>query len=310
MRFSIFQDTAIGARSVNQDRMGYCFSRESLLMLVADGMGGHVRGEVAAQLTLQVCAGLFQRHAQPLLADPSEFLDHALRTAHRELLRYQSAHRLPEAPRTTVVACVVQQGSAWWAHAGDSRLYWLRGGRVLSRTRDHSKVQTMVSLGLLAADEQEGHPERNKVLNCLGSPYEPTVEITARVTLRRGDTLLLCSDGLWSGLAEARLAGAFDGAAPAQVVPGLVAEAVQRNGAVADNTTAVALTWESGESEEDLPTLSSLNLPDGAVTTTIAIGQLDEQAEAGLTEEEIERQIAEIREAILRSNDDKAGGPA
>jgi protein phosphatase len=309
MRFTIFQDTAIGARSVNQDRMGYCFSRESLLMVVADGMGGHVRGEVAAQLTLQTCAGVFQRLAQPRLADPAEFLDASLRASHRELLRYQQTHRLPEAPRTTVVACVVQDGSAWWAHAGDSRLYWLREGRVLSRTRDHSKVQTMVSLGLIGAHEQETHPERNKVLNCLGSPYEPTVEITSRARLQRGDVLVLCSDGFWSGVPEGTLATAFGQGPVAQQVPGLVRRAVEANGGTADNTTVVALQWEGGAADDDVPTLSSLDLPDGAVTTTISIGQLDEAAaEPALSDEEIERQIAEIQQAIQRTNEGSHGG--
>jgi len=308
MRFTIFQDTALGARAVNQDRMGYCYSRESLLMVVADGMGGHVRGEVAAQLTLQSCAALFQRQAQPRLADPAEFLDLALRVSHRELLRYQAAHSLPEAPRTTVVVCVVQDDRAWWAHAGDSRVYWLREGRILSRTRDHSKVQTMVSLGLLAEHEQENHPERNKVLNCLGSPYEPTVEITSHARLARGDTLVLCTDGFWSGIPESRFAAAFAEGPVAGVVPELVQQAVQANGRFADNTTVVALVWESGESDEDVPTLSSLNLPDGAVTTTISIGQLEDGgADGALTEEEIERQIAEIQQAIQRSNETQGG---
>jgi PPM family protein phosphatase len=308
MRFTIFQDTAIGARAVNQDRMGYCFSRESLLMLVADGMGGHVRGEVAAQLTLQACAALFQRQATPRLADPAEFLDAALRASHRELLRYQQTHGLPEAPRTTVVACVLQDDSAWWAHAGDSRLYWLREGRILSRTRDHSKVQTMVSLGLIGAHEQENHPERNKVLNCLGSPYEPTVEITTHARLQRGDTLVLCSDGFWSGIPEKEFAAAFALGPVAQAVPDLVRRAVEHNGRFADNTTVVALTWESGESD-DVPTLSSLDLPDGAVTTTISIGQLEAgDADTPLTDEEIERQIAEIQQAIQRSNEGQTGG--
>jgi serine/threonine protein phosphatase PrpC len=308
MRFTIFQDTAIGARAVNQDRMGYCFTRESLMMVVADGMGGHLRGEVAAQITVQTCAGLFQRDAQPRLADPAGFLDLALREAHRELLRYQRTHRLPEAPRTTVVACVVQGSTAWWAHAGDSRLYWLREGRVLARTRDHSKVQTMVALGLIDEREQETHPERNKVLNCLGSPSEPAVETVSDVPLRAGDVLVLCSDGLWSGLPERALATAFEHVPVAQQVPALVRRAVEANGAVADNTTVVAMQWE-GADDEDIPTLSSLDLPDGAITTTISIGRLEEgAAEPALSDEEIERQIAEIQRAIQRTNAGAQGG--
>jgi protein phosphatase len=303
MRFTIFQDTAIGARSVNQDRMGYCFSRESLLMLVADGMGGHVRGEVAAQLTLQACASAFQREAQPRIADPAAFLDAALRTAHRDLLRYQAQHRLPEAPRTTVVACIVQDDAAWWAHAGDSRLYWLRDGRILSRTRDHSKVQSMVSLGLIAVHEQDNHPERNKVLNCLGSPLIPEVEASGDVALQPGDTLLLCSDGLWSGVSENELAQAFGQGPVSQVVPELVRRAVAQGGLIADNVTAIALNWEGGGSPDELPTLSQLDLPGGAITTTIAFGRADQSAaHASLSDEEIERQIAEIQQAIRRTH--------
>ena len=130
MRFSIFQDSVIGARQINQDRMGYAYTRECLLLIVADGMGGHLRGEVAAQLTLQAVGSLFQMRARPALADPAGFLDQALLAAHRDIIRYQKEQELPESPRTTVVAAVVQHGHVWWAHAGDSRLYWLRDGRV------------------------------------------------------------------------------------------------------------------------------------------------------------------------------------
>ena len=94
MRFSIYQDSALGARSVNQDRMGYCFTRDSLMMVVADGMGGHLRGEVAAQIAVQTTAAMFQSSARPALGDPVAFLDSSLRRAHRDILRYQEVHNL------------------------------------------------------------------------------------------------------------------------------------------------------------------------------------------------------------------------
>ena len=303
MRFTIFQDTDIGSRTINQDRMGYCFSSESLMMIVADGMGGHARGEIAAQTTLQVCAGLFQRMATPRLADPVAFLQDALHEAHLELLRYQALHRLPDAPRTTVVAAVIQDEKAWWAHAGDSRLYLLRNGRTMARTLDHSKVQTLVTMGLIAPHEQDGHPERNKVLNCLGSPLIPEVEASGDVALQPGDTLLLCSDGLWSGVSEIELAQAFVQGPVSQVVPELVRRAVAQGGLIADNVTAIALSWEGGGSPDELPTLSQLDLPGGAITTTIAFGRADQSAaHASLSDEEIERQIAEIQQAIRRTH--------
>ncbi len=309
MRFSIFQDSAIGARASNQDRMGYCFSRESLLMVVADGMGGHLRGEIAAQLTMQTAASLFQQVAQPKLPDPAAFLDQALRAGHRELHKYRELHELPECPRTTVVACVIQDNHAWWAHAGDSRLYIVRRGKVIARTRDHSKVETLVNLGLITEEESETHPERNKVLNCLGSPFEPSIEIAPAYALRADDVLLLCSDGLWSGLKEDEMASMLTAEPVMHVVPRLVEQAVERNGAVADNTTALALRWNQETELDEIPTLSSLGLPDGAVTTTIAIGQADGRPNEvpDLTEDEIERTIAEIQAAIRRtSQSDKA----
>lgn len=304
MRFSIYQDSLIGGRGVNQDRMGYCFTSDALFMVLADGMGGHLRGEVAAQITLQACAAAFQASAQPRLADPEAFLDSALRRAHREILRYQSEHHLPEAPRTTVVACVVQDERAWWAHAGDSRLYWVRGGRVLARTQDHSKVQSLVSLGLISPKEHDTHPERNKVLNCLGSPFDPLVEIGAAPKLHEGDALLLCSDGVWAAIDELDLCAALRGPALDQAVPMIVRDAVARDGPMADNATALAMSWGAPERADSA--VSSQAVPPGAMTTTIALVG-DEAGDAGdaLSEEEIERTIREIREAIERSGGGK-----
>ena len=298
MRFSIYQDSLLGARSVNQDRMGYCFTRDSLLMVVADGMGGHLRGEVAAHIALQATAARFQELARPALADPAAFLDDALRRAHREILRYQAQHGMPEAPRTTVVACVVQDGSAWWAHAGDSRFYWLREGRVQERTRDHSKVQNLIDLGVIDEGEGDSHPERHKVLNCLGSPFEPTIEVGGPAGLHTGDTLLLCSDGVWAAMPERELAAALSEDSVLVAVPRLVQHAVELQGATADNATALAMTWEDDDLGEGL---SSLQVPEGALTTTIAVGALDGEPPGDLSEDDIERTIREIREAIQRS---------
>ena len=300
MRISIFQDSALGGRTSNQDRMGYCFTRESLMMVLADGMGGHLRGEVAAQITMQAAGAVFQQLARPSLSDPIGFLDHALRQAHREILRYQSLHGLPEAPRTTVVACVVQGGTAWWAHAGDSRLYWFRAGKLMARTRDHSKVENLVALGLLQPHQQEQHPERNKVLNCLGSPFEPTIEISRGAELLAGDHLLLCSDGLWSAIPESELCRRIAAGPVSVVIPELVQQALLNAGRTADNTTALAMHWEGDALSVD--TLASPQLPDGAVTTTITMQPVEVEPAADLSEDEIERTISEIRSAIEKTS--------
>ncbi len=306
MRFSIYQESKKGGRRVNQDRMGYLYTRDSLLLVVADGMGGHARGEVAAQLTLQTMAAMYQRDAKPLLPDPARYLEDAVLASHRELHRYRAEHSLPEAPRTTVVACVIQQGIAVWAHAGDSRLYLIRGARIVERTIDHSRVHHLVSSGLIRPEDAKDHPERNRIFNCIGAYVAPTVEISRPVALRNGDTLLLCSDGLWGTLNDRQIAEGFAGKTVMRAVPELVELALANGGADADNCTGVAMTWAGTESVDMVPPteapVSTLVMPDGAVASTIQFPRHgDLGADEELTEDKIDEAVAEIQRAIQRS---------
>jgi PPM family protein phosphatase len=301
LRFSIFQDSLLGGRKVNQDRMGYSYTRDALLMVVADGMGGHAQGEVAAQLSLRAMGSYFQSQVKTSVDDPAAFMDAGFRKAHRDILRYYDESQLPESPRTTLVAAIVQHGKVWWAHSGDSRFYLLRANRTHARTMDHSKVQTLVNLGLIAEGEQHRHPERNKVLNCLGSPIEPTVEIGGPENLLPGDVLMLCSDGVWSALGDIEVCTAFARTPVNVAVPRLVQMAIEREGEGADNTTALAMQWE-GDNLSD-GQVSSGEMPDGAVTTTIGLEGVEfNEASGDLSDDEIEQTIREIKAAIERSD--------
>ncbi len=298
MKFSLFQDSVIGGRSMNQDRMGYSYTRDALLMVVADGMGGHLRGEVAAQITLQSIGALFQMYAQPSIANPLAFLDEALRRAHREILRYQITEKMPDSPRTTVTAALVQHGIAWWAHAGDSRVYWIRGNKIMERTRDHSKVEAMVAMGLIDESEQDEHPERNKVFNCLGSPFEPTLEVSAGVALQPNDVLLLCSDGVWGGFKDQDLLTVLGKGGVEVSVPELVRMGSERFGKSADNATALAMQWEPvsefGSATDTLaPGEVETNIPQWALNDA----SLNEE----VTEDDIEKAVREIRQAIEKT---------
>ena len=305
MRFSIYQESRRGGRRVNQDRMGYLYTRDSLLMLVADGMGGHARGEVAAQLTLQTMAAIYQRDAKPLLPDPARYLEQSILAAHRELLRYRAEHGLPEAPRTTIVACVIQRGIVTWAHAGDSRLYLLRGGQIADRTTDHSRVNHLVSAGLISAAEAKGHPERNRIFNCVGAFVAPAVEVSRPTALHSGDALLLCSDGLWGNLGDEDIAGAFSSKTVMRGVPDLMDAALRAGGDDADNCTAIALSWAGLESVDMVPPsdapVSTLVIPEGAVTSTIQIPRGGDDPDPALTEAQIDEAVAEIQQAIQRA---------
>lgn len=306
MRFSIYQDSKKGGRKVNQDRMGYLYTRDSLLMVVADGMGGHARGEIASELTLQTIAAMFQRQAKPMLADPAAFLEESILASHRELHRYRAENSLPEAPRTTVVACVIQKGLAVWAHAGDSRLYLIRGPKIATRTVDHSRVHHLVSSGLITDEDAKDHPERNRIYNCVGAYLAPTVEVSPATALHSGDVVLLCSDGLWGALQDRKIADIFSDRTVMRAVPDLVSEALEAAGPDADNCTAVAMAWAGAEAVDMVPPsdapVSTLVIPDGAVATTIQFRRPGEELGAELTDDQIDEAVSEIQRAIQRAS--------
>ncbi|GAB3546492.1 hypothetical protein GCM10027343_24330 [Noviherbaspirillum agri] len=304
MRFSVYQESHIGGRKNNQDRMGYSFTRDSLLLVVADGMGGHLQGEVAATIALQTIGTLFQQNANPYVKKPEKFLEDSFLAAHREIHRYRAINNLPETPRTTIVACVVQHNSAYWAHCGDSRLYWMRQGQILARTRDHSRIETLIAQGKVDPSERDTHPDRNKLFNCLGAPNMPIVELSRRASLQPGDVLLLCSDGLWSVLPDHVLAQTLNENTVVRAVPDMLRTATSIAGKSSDNVTALAMMWEGGGVQQDSPTtITTHTLPVGTVTTTIqAPRHADLEQVDVFNENEIEKAIEEIRGAIEKTS--------
>jgi serine/threonine protein phosphatase PrpC len=298
MKFSIYQESRQGTRRNNEDRVGYAYSREALLMVVADGMGGHLHGEVASHIAVQFMLEEFRCEATPRLADPSRFLEDGMTHAHHAILDYARARRLPETPRTTCVACLVQDGTACWAHVGDSRLYHLREGRIQARTRDHSRVQQLVDEGRIREEAVHAHPERNRILNCLGSLNLPYVELSQPVLLHADDTLLLCSDGFWGPLSNTGISQALAKEGLMTAVPDLINAAEARAGRDCDNLSVVAITWADAA-----PTaphqVSTRTLPVNDVSTRLE--DFGQSAQTDLTDEEIERAIEEIRAAIRRN---------
>jgi serine/threonine protein phosphatase PrpC len=244
MQFAIYQESRRGARRSNQDRIASCYTQNALLMLVADGMGGHLHGEVAAQITMQFITDTFWREAKPALADPAVFLHRAITGAHHAIIDHAASGGLAEVPRSTCVACVVQDGAACWAHAGDSRLYHIRDGRILVQTRDHSRVQQLIDQGRTREETFAALPERNWIFNCLGSNRPPQVDLSAHTRLHAGDTLILCSDGLWGPLSGTMISSAVQRSGIMQTVPKLLDEAERRAGRACDNLSVIAVAWE------------------------------------------------------------------
>jgi len=303
MKFSVFQLSRRGGRQKNEDRMGYSYTRDAGIFALADGMGGHPEGEVAAQIALQTLLDLFQREARPKIAAPVDFLASGLLEAHHAIIRYASGKALLDTPRTTVVAALVQDDLMYWVHCGDSRLYVVRGGALAVRTRDHSYVEAQNQSGMAVPEAN-----RNVLYTCLGATIRPLFDVSGPMRLKAGDKVLLCSDGLWNSLEENDIVVTLSGLPVAEAVPAMVDEAIYIAGSTSDNVTVVAFEWGVQTSEETGPDIfPTTELMNASTTFTSAFGDVgsDEPVTVGMapdiSEADVERSIAEINAAMERT---------
>ena len=297
MRFTIFQESHIGGRKVNQDRLAYSYSKDVLLMVIADGMGGHARGEIAAEIAVNTVNNRFQAEARTALRRPKEFLESAIHAAHRAIVAFADKNDMLECPRTTIVAVVIQHGKAVWAHVGDSRLYLFREQRLAAATSDHSRVQQMIDAGILTPAQAAVHPDRNKIYNCLGGVLPPTVTHSEEWTMQVGDGIWLSTDGFWGPLGTDTIAANAERGDVLTVVPKLMLLAERIAGADSDNLSVVALTWERQEEGEPASTVTVTEPVNGFATSANTIQQTDGLKD-DISDDEIEKAIAEIQNAI------------
>jgi serine/threonine protein phosphatase PrpC len=235
----------LGAREENQDRVAIAVAEHAALLVVVDGMGGHADGAKAAEITQKTILEAFWHTPQPLF-DPLGFLHTTLGRAHEEVVRIGTPLPLEQRPRATCAVCLVQQHAAWWAHIGDSRVYHLRKGGLVMRTRDHSHVELLLREGLITAEQALNHPMRNFVECCIGGdPILPDMTLSGRRELQPDDVLLVCTDGMWAALRDDEIANRFTvgGHAVRDTLSSLGQLAVARSAGGSDNTSAAALRW-------------------------------------------------------------------
>ena len=303
MRFTIFQESRKGSRKVNQDRVAYTYGRDTLLLVIADGMGGHAGGEIAAQITVRLFIERFQQEAKPVLKNPLKFLQDTLLRAHAALGSYANQFSMLETPRTTCVAVIVQAGHAYWAHVGDSRFYLFRQGGLIASTKDHSKVQYLVDQGVIGAHEVAEHPDRNKIFSCLGGLVDPVIDLSRRTPLRGGDILVLCTDGMWSVMPPSEIATYLTSTPILKTAPQMLREAERRGGPDGDNLSLIAVRWGAETLAEEASS---------TITETMGLGEFQTELEKtvtltdrkgtqrDLTDDEIERAIVEIQSTIRK----------
>lgn len=237
-----------GDREDNQDRAAVVTGDGTALLVVMDGMGGHAHGARAAETGCKVMLELYRAEHKPLF-DPLGFLHLALGRAHAAIVAIGSRIAMDSRPRATCAVCIVQRGEAYWAHVGDSRVYHLRGGAVVTRTRDHSHVEQLLRDGTIREEEIPGHPMRNFVECCLGGEAAiPEMTLSRRQPLEDGDVLMVCTDGVWSNLKDPDIAGMLKPSAKANgstrpALAKLVETAVAASAPHSDNASAASLVW-------------------------------------------------------------------
>ena len=206
------------------------------LAVVADGMGGHTGGALAAQQVLHTASNNLERFSARS-ESPQSLLEASLNEAH--LLIKVSRFMNEKDPHSTAVMLIVQPGQASWAHCGDSRLYRFRGDQPVFRTTDHSYVEHLVAKGTITPEQALVHPNRNILMTSLGGNEAPLIAFGEARDLLAGDSFLLCSDGLWAYFDDAELAGVIAASSARQACELLISRARARGVGDGDNISLV-----------------------------------------------------------------------
>jgi protein phosphatase len=215
-------------------------SQKGMLVVVADGMGGALGGEVASRIAVDVVGRVYYNSD----AEPGQALQQAFQDVNREILAMAESRPELFAMGSTCTALALRGGAAYMAHVGDSRLYLIRSGTIYRMTEDHSAVMEMVKQGLLSIEQARRHADRNVILRALGT--RPEVDVSTwpvPLGLRDGDRFVLCSDGLHDLLSDDEIRDCVLARPPEEAAEMLVAIAKDRGGY--DNITAGVVAIEA-----------------------------------------------------------------
>ena len=237
IRYATF--TNPGGRPINEDSVGAYVNGNNHCFILCDGLGGHGMGDVASQLVREVFSSQFMR-----TDDMVNFIGPTFNAAQDILMTEQVERRAKQKMKTTGVAVVTDEKTAYIGHIGDSRAYVFYKGKVKTRTLDHSIPQMLVLSHEIKESEIRNHPERNIVLRVLGVEWEePMYELMAPIPLKKCDAFLLCSDGFWELIDEREMCTLLKKSiSPEQWITSM-ADIVEKNGEGRnmDNYSAIAV---------------------------------------------------------------------
>lgn len=190
-----------GGRENNEDYVGMYQNGQSWCFVLADGLGGHGKGEVASKLAVEAAIKEFA-----LRGPGEETLKASFDQAQRAILEGQREDYRARDMKTTLVILHVSENQLWWGHIGDSRLYYFQKGKLRERTLDHSVPQMLVAAGQLKEKQIRNHPDRNRLLRVLGVDWDsPKYQIAESRKREERQAFLLCSDGFWELIDEKKM---------------------------------------------------------------------------------------------------------
>lgn len=278
MKTLIAQINRLGNRYQNEDRLIVTVDGDSIMLVVADGMGGHGGGDIAAQVLVDTFDQYFRRSKKPI-ASPRAFLHNAIEVAHANILE-AGKKQPPLEPRTTCVVCIIQGKKVTWAHVGDSRLYLLRDNSILARTIDHSYVEELFRQGLISESDMLTHPKRSYITHCVGAAnHLPEISYAERDDLQEDDVFLLCSDGFWGALKASDLSVLSQGGDLDAALDELASLAENNAYPKSDNISAIALRMQDCSIKNTRKTSQKHNAESGGDTVSHAISSINQALE-------------------------------
>jgi serine/threonine protein phosphatase PrpC len=255
-KFKVTACTAehIGDRAEQQDRVALITSRRhpnALLAIVADGMGGRSGGRMASDQVISTADHVFHEVAESDAGGLRALLEQIAIEAHT-VIRLTALSSEKE-PHSTVVALIVRKDYAIWAHAGDSRLYFFRGGRLMHRTADQTYAAHLESEGKAQEAAHAARHMKHVLTSALGVARAPSLVIDEVDKLRVGDAFLLCSDGVWAYFEDQELGSLLHSLSPREASEHIVRIARERAQARGDNISLAIVKLEAPEQPKRMP---------------------------------------------------------
>ncbi len=291
MDYSLTQQSNQGGRDYNEDRTAIYERDGTILLVVADGLGGHDGGDVASQAFVDAMGKSFAQATPAQLAKADSFLTLSINYAHHTIHRRAVSQGFDVAsPKTTCVVCLIHKNVATWAHSGDSRLYHMHKRKIEFVTNDHVSKK----LGT----------QNNPINRCVGGLENPRPEIGGPHKMEEGDVLMLASDGAWHSFKPEDLSDYLDPEHPSLGLDNLLQELENRNKAPSDNLSIVVLFW--GVKQLDKPELNDISQLDTIqlLGTSIDESNKIEAAAAKFDMETLDSAIYEI-ESFISELDEK-----